>query len=370
MRIRIFVGTGGVGKTSVAAATAFRSALGGSKCLVLTIDPARRLRTALGIEDPPSAVPSSATPSSPAPPSPGASSPYQPPSMEQRIPLDDFGGKGDLWAALLDAGDTLNRAVLTYGKPEQAKEVLAHPIYHILLESLVGMQELMAVERIDQAMADGFEEIFIDTAPSRHAFEFVDKPEFFAELVSFPLVRLVGRTYRWWESTGLARVGRKSFELYTRVEEILGATLVRQVLEFFSVFRTIAEGYGKRARHTLSVLRDPAKTSMVIVTTPFKARRDGEYFYQEMTKRKFPLGALVMNRVWPRFDLSLEPNAPPALAETLDWYEDVSKAHQRMWKQASAAFAGRIPKLIQVPELSRDIDGLAALRQISEAIDL
>jgi len=358
MRIRIFVGTGGVGKTSVAAAAAFRSALGGSKCLVLTIDPARRLRTALGIEDAPL----------PTPPAPGNSS--QAPSMEQRIPLDDFGGKGELWAALLDAGATLNRAVLTYGKPEQAKTVLGHPIYQILIESLVGMQELMAVERIDQALSDGFEEIFIDTAPSRHAFEFVDKPEFFAELVSFPLVRLVGRTYRWWESSGLARVGRKSFELYTRVEEILGATLVRQVLEFFSVFRTIAEGYGKRAERTLKLLRDPGKTSLIIVTTPFKSRRDGEYFYQEMTKREFPLGALVMNRVWPRFDLSLEPGSPPALAETLAWYENVSQAHQRMWEQASQTFAGRIPKLIQVPELSRDIDGLAALRQISEFIEL
>ena len=360
MRIRIFVGTGGVGKTSVAAAAAFRSALSGNKCLVLTIDPARRLRTALGIEDAPS----------PTPPAPGDSSPSQPPGMEQRIPLDDFGGKGELWAGLLDAGATLNRAVLTYGKPEQAKVVLAHPIYHVLQESLVGMQELMAVERIDQALADGFEEIFIDTAPSRHAFEFVDKPEFFAELVSFPLVRLVGRTYRWWESSGLGRVGRKSFELYARVEEILGATLVRQVLEFFSVFRTIAEGYGKRARRTLTLLRDPGKTALIIVTTPFKTRRDGEYFYQEMTKRKFPLGALVMNRVWPRFDLLLDAGSPPALAKTVAWYENVSQAHQRMWEQASSSFTGRIPKLIQVPELSRDIDGLAALRQIPEVIEL
>ena len=358
MRIQIFVGTGGVGKTSVAAAAALRGALRGRKCLVLTIDPARRLRTALGIEDPPSA------------PGPGAASSSQRASQEQRIPLDPFGAQGELWAALLDVGATLNRAVLTYAKPEQAKVVLAHPIYHVLLESLAGMQELMAVERIDQALADGFEEIFIDTAPSRHAFEFVDKPEFFAELVSFPLVRLVGRTYHWWERTGLARAGRKSFELYARVEEILGAALVRQILEFFSAFRTIAEGYGKRARRTLALLRDPRTTSMTIVTTPFKARRDGEFFYQEMTQRKFPLGALVINRVWPRFHLSLEPGAPPALAETVAWYQNVSQAHQRMWEQASSAFTGRIPKLIQVPELSRDIDGLAALRQISEVLEL
>jgi anion-transporting ArsA/GET3 family ATPase len=232
------------------------------------------------------------------------------------------------------------------------------------------MQELMAVERIDQAIADGFEETLIDTAPSRHAFEFVDKPEFFADLVSFPLVRLVGRTYKWWEGSGLARVGRKSFELYSRVEEILGAALVRQILEFFSAFRTIAEGYGKRARRTLNLLRDPRTTSMIIVTTPFKARRDGEYFCQEMTQRKFPLGALVVNRVWPRFDLTLPTGSQAALRDTVAWYQNVSQAHQRMWVQASEVFSGRIPRLIQVPELSRDIDGLAALHEISKIVDV
>ena len=362
MRIQIFVGTGGVGKTSVAAAAALKTALGGSKCLVLTIDPARRLRTALGIDSrrTPAHIPTSDSPS-PQSPQPG---------LEQRIPLDSLGGKGELWAALLDVGETLNRSVRTYAQPEQAKVVLAHPIYHVLLESLAGMQELMAVERMDQALRDGFEEIFIDTAPSRHAFEFVDKPEFFAELVSFPLVRLVGRTYRWWERLGLARVGRKSFELYTRVEEMLGATLVRQILEFFSVFRSIAEGYARRARRTLALLRDPQTASFVIVTTPFKARRDGDYFCAEMAKRKFPLGALVVNRVWPPLDVQLDPNSPPALQETVAWYRNVSQAHQRLWEQAATSFAGRIPKLVQVPELSQDIDGLAALHRISQIIEL
>ena len=355
MRIRIFVGTGGVGKTSIAAAAALQTALGGSKCLVLTIDPARRLRTALGIDSP----------------GPGSLPPGSPPlGLEQRIPLDSFGGKGELWAAMLDVGETLNRSVRLYAQPEQAKAVLAHPIYHVLLESLAGMQELMAVERMDQALRDGFEEIFIDTAPSRHAFEFVDKPEFFAELVSFPLVRLVGRTYRWWERSGLARVGRKSFELYRRVEEMLGANLVRQILEFFSVFRSIAEGYARRARRTLALLRDPQTASFVIVTTPFKAKRDGDYFCEEMQKRKFPVGALVVNRVWPHLNVRLAADSPPALQETVAWYGNVSQAHQRLWEQASASFAGRIPKVVQVPELSQDIDGLVALHRISRILEL
>ena len=289
--------------------------------------------------------------------------------LDQQISLAAFDGKGELWAALLDVAASLNRAVLLTANPRQAKLVLEHPIYHMLLESLVGMQELLAVERLDQALSDGFETIFIDTAPSRHAFEFLDKPEFFADLVSFPLVRLVGRTYRWWERSGLARVGRKSFELYTRVEELLGAALVRQILDFFSVFRSIAEGYARRARRTLDLLRDPRSASFIIVSTPFKAQRDGEYFWDELTKRNVPIGALVVNRVWPALAVELPPDSPAAVQKAVAWYRNVSQAHRRMWDEVSSEFTGKIPKLIQIPELAQDIDGLPALRRISEVMD-
>ena len=150
MRIQVFVGTGGVGKTSVAAACALRAAIDGEKCLVLTIDPARRLRTALGITGN---------------------------GFQEQLPLESFQARGELWAAQLDVAQSLTRSVQQNAPPKQAAAVLAHPIYHILIESLAGMQELMAVERMDQALDDGFEALFVDTAPSRHALEFVDKPE-------------------------------------------------------------------------------------------------------------------------------------------------------------------------------------------------
>jgi len=343
MQIRIFIGTGGVGKTSVAAASALRSAIGGSKSLVLTIDPARRLRSALGIA---------------------------PDGFQQQLFLDSFDAKGELWAAQLDVAASLNRAVLETAEPKQAQAVLAHPIYKVLLQSLAGMQELMAVERIDQALDDGFETISIDTAPSRHALEFVDKPESFAQLVSFPLVRLVGRTYKWWEASRLASLSRKSFELYARVEAMLGATLTRQILDFFSIFRSIAEGYSRRARRTLALLRNPEATSFIIVTTPFKARRDGEYFVVELAKRQFPVGSLVVNRVWPPRAGKRIANAPPLLQNVVAWYDDVSLSHQQIWAQIEGDFRRTIAKRIQVPELPGDIDGLPALHRMSDALDL
>jgi anion-transporting ArsA/GET3 family ATPase len=338
MKVRIFVGTGGVGKTSVAAASGLKYALDGGKCLVLTIDPALRLKTALGLD--------------------GA-------ILQQRVEL---GASGELWAGLMDVRSTLDRAVKLYGNPEQAETVLNHPIYQMLITSLAGMQELLAIERIDQAISDGFEMLFIDTAPSRHAFEFLDKPEFFAQLVSFPMVRLVGRTYKWWEGSALSRIGRKSVELYSRVEEILGAKLVRQVLDFYSVFRTIAEGYADRAKRTSRLLHDRGVTSFTIVTTPFKCRRDAEFLVGELQKRNFYVDTLLVNRVWPELRIELPPGTPPLAAELGEWYREISGAQGGLWQAVSQEYSASIPCLKALPELRRDVDGMEALKQVAAVL--
>ncbi len=342
MKIRIFVGTGGVGKTSVAAASALRAARAGGKCLVLTVDPALRLRKALGLNSR---------------------------GTQQKVDLDSPSVRGELWAGLLDVRSTLDRAVRLYGEPKQAEAVLDHPIYRMLVESLAGMQELLAIERIDQSMAEGFDQIFIDTAPSRHAFEFLDKPEFFAQLVSFPLVQWVGKTYKWWEGSALSRLGRKSVELYTRVEEILGATLVRQVLDFYSVFRTIAEGYADRARRTSRLLHDESgTTSFTIVTSAYKAQRDGDYLLGELQKRDYAVDRLIVNRVWPELDLRAPSGAARIASEMLAWYGEVSASHARICETVITHFSGKIPQVLVLPELSRDIDGLAALSKIADLV--
>jgi len=342
MHIRIFVGTGGVGKTSVAAASALKAALEGKRCLVLTIDPAQRLRTALNLGQG---------------------------GLEQKVDLGSLSMAGGLWAGLLDAGATLDRAVHLYGEPEQAETVLKHPVYHSLRQSMAGMQELMAIERIDQAITDRFEYLFIDTAPSRHAFEFLDKPEFFAELVSIPLLRFVGKTYKWLEGSILSNLGRKSVELYAKVEELLGANLVRQVLDFYSVFRTIAEGYADRARRTSRLLHDPGITSFTVVTTPFKAIRDANYFLGELDKRKFSTGTLIVNRIWPEVAaMPAEGNGSGRAGSLVTWYRSVSEAHHRTWDRISGEFASRFPTMLALPELARDVDGLSALNQIARQL--
>ena len=342
MDVRVFLGTGGVGKTSLAAATALQAAIRGEKCLILAIDPALRLRTALGMS---AAV------------------------GQQKVALDEYAAAGELWAAMLDVRATLDRAVHLYAKPTQAETVLNHPIYQSLIASLSGMQELMAIERLDQAITDGFTTVVIDTAPSRHALEFLDKPEYFAQAASSPVVQLVGRAYTLWNHSPFAALSRKSLDLYSRIEALLGVTLVRQVLDFYSVFFTIAEGYADRARRTTLLLRDRNTTGFSVVTTPFKAVRDAAFFARELQMRRFPIFNLTVNRVWPEVHVTLAPDAPAVTREALRWYEDVSQAHQRAWDHVRTVYTGRVPSVTQVPELPRDVDGLPALYQIAQWLD-
>src|SRR5690242_19759385 len=272
MKIRIFVGAGGVGKTSVTAASALGAALRQGKNLVLTIDPAQRLRTALHLNADLAAP--------------------------EKIALDAYAPKGELWAALLDIRASLDRMVRHDTPAAQAESVLSNPIYQLLASSIGGMQELMAIERIHQAMEDGFESIFLDTAPSRHALEFLDKPGFFVDLVTSPMVQLVGRSYKWWKGSLLEKLSRKAVEIYAQVENLIGVQLTQDVLTFFAAFQNTAEKYAARARKTLDLLRNPEVTRFTIVSVPFQARKDAEYFCSELAQRRFFVDAMVVNRLW------------------------------------------------------------------------
>ena len=237
---------------------------------MLTTDPALRLRTALRLED----------------------------STAEQLVLRDPASGGELWAALLDVRATLDEAVRATARPGEVDRILQHPIYATIADSLSGMQELMAVERIDQFRRRGFEQIVIDTAPTSHALEILDKPVLFAELAGSHWVKLIGRTYKLVERTGMMALGRKTLDVYARVEAMLGAKLVSQVLDFYSLFLPMAEGYAERARKTVALLKDPAITEFRVVTSPQKALRDVKFFRAALEKRGFRLSEVMVNRVW------------------------------------------------------------------------
>jgi anion-transporting ArsA/GET3 family ATPase len=335
MRITVYFGTGGVGKTSVAAATALARARSGLKSMVITTDPALRLRTALRLHDG---------------------------KLEQQVFRDQSSG-GELWAALLDVRATLEESVRANARKNDADRILQHPIYASLADSLSGMQELMAVERIDQLRRRGFDQMVVDTAPSRHALEILDKPVIFADFAGSPWVKLIGRTYKLVESTGMLALGRKTLDLYARVEAMLGATLVRQVLDFYALFLPVAEGYADRAVKTVAMLRNPSITEFRVVSSPQKAFRDVGFYQEALRQRGFQLSEALINRVWTPGPS--RPAAPGLCREVVEWYRDVQQDQQQRIAKVREEFSRAGLRIRLLHELDRDVDGLEALELLA-----
>src|SRR5205807_136522 len=130
-----------------------------------------------------------------------------------------------------------------------------------------------------------------------------------------------------------------------------GPGLVRQILDFYSLFVSIAEGYAGRAQKTVALLKDPSITEFCVVTTPQKALRDARFFHDALTTRKFPIGALYVNRVW-----ELEPGPGPykgVAKEAAQWYKSVRSSHLASVREVEAEFRGSIRRIRTLPELEQ-----------------
>ena len=179
-------------------------------------------------------------------------------------------------------------------------------------------------------------------------------------------MKLVGRVAQLTEAIGLNALGRGAMEFYTRAESILGANMVRQLLDFYSLFYPIAEGYSQRASRTVAMLRDPGITEFRVVTVPFKALRDSRFFIEELGKRKFEIGMLCVNRTWPHAEP--ETLADPFAAEILEWYGSVSASHLDAIAKLRQTVGTRVREIRVLNELERDVDGLESLERLANEL--
>ncbi len=126
-KILVCCGSGGVGKTTTAAALALRAAERGRRVVVLTIDPARRLAQSMGLSE------LDNTP--------------------RRVEAVDGTKGGSLDAMMLDMKRTFDEIVVTHAEPGKAEAILENPFYQALSSSFAGTQEYMAMEKLGQLKA-------------------------------------------------------------------------------------------------------------------------------------------------------------------------------------------------------------------------
>ena len=280
-RIIVCCGSGGVGKTTTAAAMAVEGARQGRRTCVVTIDPARRLADAFGLN-----------------------------SLTNTPSRVDGAWRGELWALMLDTKSTFDAAVIRYARDEsQTQAILQSPLYRNLRDALSGTQEYMAVEKLYQLHHEGgYDLIVVDTPPTRRAMDFLSAPRHLTRLLDNQTIRMLVMPSRaYFRAVSFAaQVPLKA------AAKIIGAETFLDAVLFLRAFEGMETGIRSRAKRVAELFAEPS-TAFVLVVAPHRdAIDEGRLFAARLRESDIAVQAVIVNRLQPHFDVQAA--APPPVA--------------------------------------------------------
>ena len=355
-KVIVCCGSGGVGKTTTAAALALRAAERGRTSVVLTIDPARRLAQSLGLDELD--------------------------NVPRKVEVEGFDPKGELWAMMLDMRRTFDDMIIAHTDPQRAQELLASPFYQTISTSFSGTQEYMAMEKLGQLVADAeWDLIVVDTPPSRSALDFLDAPKRLSSALDGRMIRLLtapARAGGW----GIRKALTASLALGMKaVSTVIGGQLLTDASAFMQAFNSTAGGFKERAQKTAELLRSPGTAFLVVAAPEPDALREASFFVERLSSESMPLTGLVANRTHPVLADLPAPRAlaaaealeakksAPLAAAVLRLHADrvaLDKRERRLLQRFTRAHPD-VP-MVGVPALPRDVHDIAGLRIIGERL--
>ena len=351
-RVCVCCGSGGVGKTTSSAAIALGLATEGAKVAVVTIDPARRLANALGLEE----------------------LQNEPRRIEPRR-LGAVEIRGELWAMMLDPKRTFDELIDRVApNADRAREIKANRVYRELSTAVSGSQEFTAVAKLYELDREReFDVLVLDTPPSRSALDFLDAP---GRLTSF----LEGRTLKVFvRPTGLGMriVGRGAAPVLAALRRVTGVDLLADLSTFFALLGDMTEDFSRRASAVEKMLRAP-ETAFLLVTTSERGSIDEAiWFRRTLEESGLPFAGVVVNRVHHDMLGDAEPNhldaalrdtigpeLARAVAENFDDYHVLARRDKHNIERLEAELDES--PLLLVPHLDddvHDVEGLARVQR-------
>jgi anion-transporting ArsA/GET3 family ATPase len=352
----ICAGSGGVGKTTTAAAIAAGMAARGKKVAVLTIDPARRLADSLGL------------------PELG--------NTERRVDPGLFEGEGveteggELWAMMLDAKATFDEVIARHAPDEETRDrILENRIYKQLSNALAGSQEYMAMERLFELhQEDRYDLLVLDTPPTRNALDFLDAPRRLTQFIEGRSLQVFMRP----TGLGMRLFGRGTSMMFSVLRRITGVDLLEDISEFLQAFSGMVGGFQERAKRVNELLADPGTCFLVVCGPQGEPIEEAVYFHRKLVEAKLPFGGVIVNRV--RFEAEFDPRESDDvvgdLSEALDDrdlatraaasladYSALAARDRRNIERLTAELRAR--RVIKVPDLDEDVHDLAGLMEIN-----
>ncbi len=339
---------------------------------MLTVDPARRLASALGLE--------------------------RFGNTEVEVSAEAFTDagvdpEGELWVAMLDTKASWDDLIGLHAPDDATRDaILANPLYENITGKFVQSHDYVAMERLYEIHASGrYDLIIVDTPPTRNAVDFLEAPDRMADFFSSRLLRWLITPYR----SRIMNLAAKPF--YSVSDRILGSQFLEDIAEFFMLFQTMYDGFVERAGAVTALLGGPQTTFVVVSTLEVAPAREAQFFCDLLTERNYHLGALVLNKVLPEYmleragaeaaraiehdafklaaDLSDELGEPVirkshlshVLSEAASSYQDFGVVARREAEQRNEL--ARLPDLVlSVPYQTEDIHSLAGLLALGERI--
>lgn len=350
-KLVVCVGTGGVGKTTTSAALALHAARAGRSVLVLTIDPAKRLATAMGLES-------------------LGNSP-------QPVDLSALGATGSLHAMMLDAKETFDDLIRrTAG--ERAPVILENRIYKMMSERLTGTQEYMALERLFDLYQGGqWDLVVLDTPPSTNALDFFDAPRRTAQMFDESVMR-------WFLPTAAAESGgffQRVFNPGAVVQKLLatvgGDAFMQELADFFDALAIVRASFEERGHRVSAILRDPATRYVLVLSPDARRVQEALSLHAKLKEMGKSVSLFLINRSHADFDIADlrqlrtegEGVSPEVWSRALGVYAELAALGERDRDGvARLRVAAREALVHVVPSFDRPIHALESLAMLAEAV--
>lgn len=341
LRVIVCAGTGGVGKTTIAAALGIHLARSGKRTLVLTIDPARRLAQALGLQS----------------------------GLKQDVCIDDPRLKGNLFATMLDAQSVFDRFVKTAAPNDAiAERLLNNRLYQQLATSLSGSQEFTSLERVLSAVESGLYDVLIlDTPPCQNAVDFLRAPERIFSLFQESITRWFKRDE---QEKGFFN---KLFQRGTRtviaaLERVTGSLFIGELSDFFQQMAHLQSRVRERSAEVHKLLTSDS-TGFILVTGFDEIKlKEAIEFQADLRGSGYRLAGIIINRCFPDWAFG-EDGMPDGTAALHEYYMLMRRQfeHRRQLAERLEAEIAGIP-FIKIPEMKSSPQGLDDLIQLSERL--
>jgi anion-transporting ArsA/GET3 family ATPase len=346
----VCAGSGGVGKTTTAAALAMGAAAEGAKVAVVTIDPARRLANSLGLEE----------------------LGNEPRLIErERFEAHGVEMRGELWALMLDAKRTFDELIEHLAPDARTRdEVLSNRIYKQLSNAVSGSQEFTAIAKLYDLDAEGdFDLLVLDTPPSRNALDFLDAP---ARLTGFFHGRGI-KVFLRPAGLGGRILGRGTGVAFGLLRRVTGVDLLEDLSVFFRALGGMIDGFAARADRVSALLEDSGTTFLIVTSPRHDPIEEAIFFHRKLHDARMPFGGIVVNRLHtaPELDGELPDELVEELGERLAGRVATSARELAALAERDAANVAHLrerlgdPPLLIVPEREddvHDVEGLAHVR--------